>query len=197
MQGTPQEDLSVQILAIDRGTPPLTSTVTINVTLTDINDFAPQFSQASYTTTILSSAPVNTSLITLEATDRDGVDNMITYSILDDTEGSDNTTTISFSIDSEGVVRNEERFPSLGDREVRTSIQQTNASCISSFIVYELIYHSLFLLIPRVLIILSLWLPLTTVNRRTSTPPPPSPSPSSRPIISSALSWTKLAIMSL
>ncbi|CAI8050090.1 Protocadherin-11 X-linked [Geodia barretti] len=43
---------SLSVFAIDRGNPPLSSSATINITLSDINDNAPVFSQASYTISI-------------------------------------------------------------------------------------------------------------------------------------------------
>ena len=113
LQGTPADDLVVSILAIDRGDPRLTGSTTVRVLLTDINDFPPEFSQSEYTTTALSTAPVSTSLFQLDAVDRDGVDNDITYSIVDD-----NSTTVQFSIDGEGVVRNDESFPSVSTTQV-------------------------------------------------------------------------------
>ncbi len=114
VQSTPSDELVVTILAIDRGTPPLTASATITVILSDINDFTPEFTQLTYTATAVSNAPVTTSLIQVEASDQDGMDNMITYSILT----VENSTNIEFSIDANGVIRNEEMFPSLQPNEV-------------------------------------------------------------------------------
>jgi len=101
-------------MATDQGNPRLTSSVFVYVALSDINDFTPQFSMDDYTATVLSSAPVNTSLTTIEATDQDRIDNTITYSILVD---SNSTVMPSFSINSEGVVSNDALFPAHQNEE--------------------------------------------------------------------------------
>lgn len=106
----------MSIVATDRGTPALSGSAIVRILLTDINDFSPEFTQSEYTTSALSSAPISTSLIQVEAFDRDGVDNAITYSIVED--NVTNSTSIQFSIDGEGVVRNEEIFPLVSPSQV-------------------------------------------------------------------------------
>ena len=115
IQSTPSDELVVTILAIDRGTPPLTASVITTIILSDINDFTPEFTQPTYTATAVSNAPVGTSLIQVEASDQDGADNVITYNILT----VENSTNIEFSINAGGVIRNEETFPILQPNEVR------------------------------------------------------------------------------
>ncbi len=113
-QSTPSDELVATILAIDRGTPPLTASVNVTLILRDINDFAPMFTQPAYSTTTISNAPIGTTLTQVEASDSDGVDNKITYSIV----MSENSTDIAFAINAEGEIMNEEIFPLLQRNEV-------------------------------------------------------------------------------
>lgn len=113
-QSTPSDELVATIFAIDRGTPPQTASVNITIILRDINDFAPAFTQLAYTATTVSNAPIGTTLIQVEASDLDGVDNEITYSIL----VSENSTNIAFDINAEGEIMNAELFPLLQRNEV-------------------------------------------------------------------------------
>ena len=83
----------------------------------DINEFAPVFSSSAYSTTALNTAPANTSLLQVLATDEDGNDNTITYSIVNPNENG-----ISFSVDSDGVITNDEEFPRAAGTMVRPVI---------------------------------------------------------------------------
>jgi len=109
-QTTPANSLAVTIVAEDRGVPSLTSTTGLSVFLTDINDFAPMFSQEEYATTTLSTALIGTSLLQVVATDQDGQDNQISYSIYNNSG--------FFSISLDGTIENEELFPTVPDAEV-------------------------------------------------------------------------------
>ncbi len=108
-QSTPSDELVATILAIDRGTPPQTSSVNVTLILLDINDFAPMFTESTYSATTVSNAPIGTTLIRVEATDQDGVDNKITYNIL----VKENSTDIEFNINEDGEIMNKEFFPLL------------------------------------------------------------------------------------
>ena len=82
------------------------STVSLlTLLLDDINEFAPTFEEASYEISAQTTAPNGTYLTQVRATDRDGRDNIITYSIIPSHSGPE------FSIDRNGVLRNNERFP--------------------------------------------------------------------------------------
>ena len=59
--------------AKDRGTPPLSSHATVNITVLDANDNAPVFTQAAYTASVNENAAVGEVLLTLTATDLDQV----------------------------------------------------------------------------------------------------------------------------
>lgn len=53
----------ILVKAVDGGTPPLTSEVGVNVTITDANDNAPAFSQQSYNAIIREDALVGDKII--------------------------------------------------------------------------------------------------------------------------------------
>lgn len=96
------------ILLEDRGQPPQQNSATITFLVLDINEFRPQFDSNSYFEAVLSTSPVGTSLLQVSATDRDGEDNMITYSIQNPPENI-----LNFTVDSQGIVRNAGRFPNV------------------------------------------------------------------------------------
>lgn len=103
MQSLTAEELTVALVATDRGAPPRETRFPFTLILRDVNNFAPQFSQEQYHATTLSIALPNTALLVVMATDEDYVDNSITYSVQ-----SENFT---FAIDNEGVISNVDRFP--------------------------------------------------------------------------------------
>nr|XP_032628419.1 protocadherin gamma-A6-like [Chelonoidis abingdonii] len=114
---------SVTITAIDRGTPPLSSTATILVQLSDINDNAPIFNQTSYTLYITENNPRGASLCSLEANDSDLEENArVTYSI---NEGHTNEALLSsISINSEtGALYALRSFDYEQFREIRFQVQ--------------------------------------------------------------------------
>ena len=83
----------------------MSATSPLRLLLDDINEFPPMFEQASYETSAQTTAPNGTYIIQVVATDRDGRDNRISYSIIPNYSGPE------FSIDANGVIRNNERFP--------------------------------------------------------------------------------------
>ena len=106
MQETPAESLMVRILAEDGGTPMMSTSHILTLQLDDINEFSPKFDQASYQTSAQNTAASGTYLIQVTATDGDGRDNTIDYSIVpDDFSGN-------FTIDMNGVIRNTRRLQS-------------------------------------------------------------------------------------
>ena len=64
---------SVTVTAIDSGTPPLSSTTVVSVTIGDENDVAPQFLQDLYIININNVSPAGTRLLTLSVEDLDMV----------------------------------------------------------------------------------------------------------------------------
>lgn len=70
------------VVATDGGTPPLSATSLVNVTITDVNDNTPVFSMPSYTAAVREDALRGSSVIQISASDADsGVNSLIRYSI--------------------------------------------------------------------------------------------------------------------
>ncbi|XP_040185436.1 neural-cadherin-like [Rana temporaria] len=67
------------ILAVDRGEPPNTGTATVRIRVSNVNDEAPEFSQAVYRTFVSEDAAPNTLVATVQAFDPDG--DRVTYEI--------------------------------------------------------------------------------------------------------------------
>ena len=107
MQEVSPESLRVTIIAMDGGVPPMRAESLLTLILDDINEFAPVFDQDSYATNAQTTAPNGTNLIRVTATDRDGRDNRITYSVIPDGDPAGPL----FSIDANGILRNIQRFP--------------------------------------------------------------------------------------
>ena len=71
------------IQASDKGTPPLTETVSINVTILDVNDNSPVFSESLFTVIVSESLPVGSQFLNVTASDADTGDNaLLTWSIM-------------------------------------------------------------------------------------------------------------------
>uniref|UniRef100_A0A8C4E616 Cadherin domain-containing protein n=1 Tax=Dicentrarchus labrax TaxID=13489 RepID=A0A8C4E616_DICLA len=97
-----QEHLSLTLTAIDGGDPQLSGTMRVEISVLDVNDNAPVFTQEVYKVTIAETAPKGTVLSTVNAIDADqGSNGKVSYSItntLDDVP-------LMFKIDEEnGVV---------------------------------------------------------------------------------------------
>jgi hypothetical protein len=61
----------VRVLAYDGGSPPNTGTLTVNITVGDINDNYPIFSKPSYNVTIMDDLPVDSLIVKTFASDKD------------------------------------------------------------------------------------------------------------------------------
>ncbi|XP_059378029.1 protocadherin alpha-C2-like isoform X3 [Carassius carassius] len=76
---------NVTVTATDRGTPPLSSSMTIRVEVADVNDNPPRFEQPSYTVYVLENNVPSAPLCVIKATDPDAGENArITYTVLND-----------------------------------------------------------------------------------------------------------------
>ncbi|XP_037763066.1 protocadherin gamma-A10 isoform X18 [Chelonia mydas] len=117
-------DYNVTITATDRGTPPLSSTTTILVQLSDINDNAPIFNQTSYTLYITENNPRGASVCSLKANDPDSGENArVTYSITG-TQNQEAPLSSSISINSEtGALYALRSFDYEQFREIRFQVQ--------------------------------------------------------------------------
>ena len=71
------------LLAIDRGTPPLTGSATVNVTITDVNNKFPEFLPDERYTQVPEDAPVGTVFLAYEAVDQD-LNAVLRYALLGD-----------------------------------------------------------------------------------------------------------------
>ncbi|XP_069489759.1 cadherin EGF LAG seven-pass G-type receptor 2 isoform X2 [Ambystoma mexicanum] len=80
--------------ATDHGTPPMTSSASISITILDVNDNNPEFTQREYYMRLNEDAAVGTSVLTVSAIDRD-INSVITYQI------SSGNTRNRFSITSQ------------------------------------------------------------------------------------------------
>ncbi|XP_038131629.1 protocadherin gamma-C5-like [Cyprinodon tularosa] len=77
-------EYNIEIAAIDSGSPPLSSKKTIHVSITDVNDNPPIFTQSSYNVYLKENKIPGSILYSVSASDRDSGENAkISYSILD------------------------------------------------------------------------------------------------------------------
>ncbi|KAI5626828.1 hypothetical protein C0J50_13326 [Silurus asotus] len=76
---------NVTITAVDGGTPPLSSSMTVRVDVADVNDNPPRFEQTSYTVYVNENNAPSAPLCVVKATDPDANENArITYTVLND-----------------------------------------------------------------------------------------------------------------
>ncbi|XP_038617667.1 protocadherin Fat 3 isoform X2 [Tachyglossus aculeatus] len=92
---------SLLIQAEDSGIPALSSTVTVNIDISDVNDNSPVFTPSNYSAVIQENKPVGTSILQLVVTDRDSFHNgpPFTFSIVAGNEEEE------FMLDPHGVLR--------------------------------------------------------------------------------------------
>ena len=95
----------LSVIATDRGFPPLSVVANITVVVDDVNEFAPVFSMGVYTRETVFTTAINSELLTVVATDRDGRDTSITYGL-----GSDAPTFVAINPRT-GVVRTSNLLP--------------------------------------------------------------------------------------
>lgn len=80
-----QSSYQVIIVAKDGGNPVLSGSTTVSITVTDINEHAPEFTKSLYNITIEEDTGANTTILKLNATDLDSGDNaLISYSIVEE-----------------------------------------------------------------------------------------------------------------
>ncbi|XP_076876271.1 protocadherin-16 [Brachyhypopomus gauderio] len=80
---------SLEVVAQDHGTPPLSSTATIEVTVLDVNDNSPKFSSSSYTIDVLEDTVVGSLVLEVTARDADvGQNGQILYFLSDEAHGA-------------------------------------------------------------------------------------------------------------
>ena len=107
---------TIVVTAIDNGVPPLADTTNVEIEVTDVNDNSPEFKQSSYTTAISEDALIGSSVIQIEAFDKDlGLNGQVRYTFNGGNDGSS-----TFNIDpTSGIVRTNK----LLDRETVAKYQ--------------------------------------------------------------------------
>ncbi len=86
----------VTLLALDKGSPPKTGSVLVNITVVDGNDHRPYFENTTYSVNVPENYPVNRSIIRVQAHDADiGSNGEISYSFA---PGTDSLVTQIFGI---------------------------------------------------------------------------------------------------
>ncbi|XP_073469084.1 protocadherin Fat 3 isoform X2 [Aquarana catesbeiana] len=110
---------SLLIQAKDSGLPPLSSTVTVNVDISDVNDNSPQFTPSNYSAVIQENKPIGTSILQLVVTDKDSYHNgpPFTFTISSGNEGG------KFVLDQSGVLRSSVVFQHMVTNEHLLTIQ--------------------------------------------------------------------------
>ncbi|KAF2982436.1 hypothetical protein EK904_014890, partial [Melospiza melodia maxima] len=110
---------SLVVQARDSGTPPLSSSVTVNVDISDVNDNSPVFTPANYTAVIQENKPVGTSILQLVVTDKDSFHNgpPFTFTILTGNEEEE------FTLDPHGVLRSAVIFKHMVSTEYVLCVQ--------------------------------------------------------------------------
>nr|XP_033783349.1 protocadherin gamma-B1-like [Geotrypetes seraphini] len=74
---------NITVIATDKGSPLLSTSITIPLVISDINDNAPVFEQTSYVAYVLENNPPGVSIYNVKASDADlNVNSQITYSLL-------------------------------------------------------------------------------------------------------------------
>ncbi|XP_031754052.1 protocadherin gamma-B2-like [Xenopus tropicalis] len=95
-----RENLKIHKLlltAFDGGNPVRTGTALIRIAITDANDHIPMFTQEVYKVSVSESIPINTTVLQVNATDKDeGVNAQITYSLI--RTSGDSLASATFSI---------------------------------------------------------------------------------------------------
>ncbi|XP_060800580.1 fat-like cadherin-related tumor suppressor homolog isoform X2 [Amyelois transitella] len=77
-----RQEYILTVQAVDGGSPPLSDLASVNITITDSNDNAPVFSQASYEARVREDAILGTKVLQVIADDSDsGANGRVTYSI--------------------------------------------------------------------------------------------------------------------
>ncbi|XP_064527530.1 protocadherin beta-15-like [Pseudopipra pipra] len=92
-----QAEMDFSLIAVDGGSPPRSGTTQIHITVLDVNDNTPVFTQDRYTVQVLENAPEGSVVLTVLATDQDaGTNGDISYQFSEAVSRSDS----AFEIDS-------------------------------------------------------------------------------------------------
>ncbi|XP_030632872.1 protocadherin Fat 3a isoform X2 [Chanos chanos] len=110
---------SLAVRALDSGTPAMSSTVLVNIDITDINDNPPTFIPANLTAVIQENKPVGTSILQLSVIDKDAAHNgpPFLYHIIAGNEGA------WFKLDTEGLLTSNRMFQRTEGTEYAIQVQ--------------------------------------------------------------------------
>nr|XP_046180209.1 protocadherin gamma-A4-like isoform X1 [Oncorhynchus gorbuscha] len=97
-------EYNITITATDSGSPPLSSTRTLHLRISDVNDNAPLFHQGSYSTYVTENNSPGMSIFTVSARDSDWNQNARISYLLEDTQISGTPVSTYISINSETGV---------------------------------------------------------------------------------------------
>nr|XP_029505842.1 protocadherin gamma-A3-like [Oncorhynchus nerka] len=97
-------EYNITITATDSGSPPLSSTSTLHLRISDVNDNAPLFHQGSYSTYVTENNSPGMSIFTVSARDSDWNQNARISYLLEDTQISGTPVSTYISINSETGV---------------------------------------------------------------------------------------------
>ncbi|KAM9801014.1 protocadherin Fat 3a [Neosynchiropus ocellatus] len=114
---------SLTVRAADSGIPPLLSTVTVHVDISDINDNPPMFSSANLTTVIQENKPIGTSILQVSVIDQDSSHNgpPFDFRILSGNEGGE------FVLKKDGTLMTNQVFRKSQGTEYVLQIQVTDS----------------------------------------------------------------------
>ncbi|XP_066507712.1 protocadherin Fat 3 [Hoplias malabaricus] len=135
---------SLSVQAFDSGSPAMSTTVTVNIELADVNDNAPVFSPANASAVIQLNKPAGTTLLTLSVSDNDSPRNggPFEFRIVSGNEDS------MFSLDQNGELRSNKVFGPEATREYTLEIQVRDSGkprlSSSTFVFVRVIGDSLF-----------------------------------------------------
>ncbi|XP_051540570.1 protocadherin gamma-A3-like isoform X15 [Myxocyprinus asiaticus] len=104
-------EYNITITAVDAGNPPLSSKEILNLKISDVNDYAPQFEQESYQAFIAENNPPFTTILSVKAEDMDwGTNAKVSYILIDgDLNGAPLASYISINSET-GVISTEKSF---------------------------------------------------------------------------------------
>ncbi|KAF7646788.1 hypothetical protein LDENG_00182330, partial [Lucifuga dentata] len=118
---------SLSVQAFDSGSPAMSSTVTVNIDISDVNDNPPVFSPPNSTAAVQLNQAAGTVLLKLTVSDKDTTRNgpPFEFRIVSGNEGD------SFSLDQTGILRSNRVFGPEALREFTLEIQVRESRCNS------------------------------------------------------------------
>uniref|UniRef100_UPI00358E1314 protocadherin Fat 1-like isoform X2 n=1 Tax=Myxine glutinosa TaxID=7769 RepID=UPI00358E1314 len=114
---------SLVVAAVDNGTPSQSTTIIVNIDISDINDNPPSFSEETYTAVIQENQVAGTSIVKLLVTDLDATHNgpPFSFSIVSGDDGR------RFRIDQEGTIYSAIIFGSAERQGFLLTVQATDS----------------------------------------------------------------------